>query len=184
MSAALPSPRTPEEPMAFTRNEFWRGARLSVGIFLGLILLLTVIGSVVLDLTPLAPNTARASNIALLPIVLPVTALVAAPVSLIVMFLAHPLFHGIGRALRREPRVLVHLLVQALSGALVGAVVMGGVYFALFAFQQIQVAAGAVVIMASAGAAFTGVSVPAGWYLAYRRARQDDRLRARAGLTT
>ncbi|WP_438352931.1 hypothetical protein [Microbacterium sp. CJ88] len=150
-----PSPRTAEEPMAFTRDEFLRGVMASwiafnlvwvafivfwpgsggplAGLLFGFVYLLA---------------SAPASGV--------VTAVFAYPVCII------------GRTMRRRRGVSLHVAVHALVGTVIGGLVIGVV--ALWFRQGIDVLNPFVLSTLLSAT----VALPLGWAWAYCRARRSD----------
>lgn len=116
------TPRSPSEPMAFTRAEFWRGALAAWCTFMILLSLTLIVTGVAQSGLPWDPPL---SMIALyLMFGLPIGGLIAA----VVTVTASPVAWVVSRALRRTRSVVVHLLTYAAFGAALGfAVLMLGV---------------------------------------------------------
>lgn len=104
------SPRTPEEPMAFTRAEFGRGAWAAWFWYLA-----TLIPTSLLSAPLMGWDSVFVGLSALIFVV---------PVSLVALALLAPAALGIGHALRRIADVRVHVAAFTALGAVVGAIAM------------------------------------------------------------
>ena len=163
----LPSPRTVEEPMAFTRDELGRGAFCSWGIFMGLMLgglIVMFIGSGFQS----APTSGWISLIGTALAFGLFAGIIGGVVSLLVMALGMPVAWLLGRALRRVAALGIHLLVYSAFGIVVGAAAMWAVSL-FFPGGVIENPVGWIV----AASAF--VAVPAGWWFAAHSALREDR---------
>lgn len=176
MNAAFPSPRTPDEPMAFTRDEFWRGAMRAWGAFLVLLLTLEVVAAVIGDLT--RPSGSTPFSIMLLLILLVVSLLIGGAISGLSLAIGIPIAHRIASALRHEPRVPVHLSVFALYGFGFGALVGGASYALAFASTG-STSMGPALIAAFIAGLIAGVlsaaAVTFAWWTIARDALRADR---------
>lgn len=163
------SPRTAQEPMAFTRDELGRGGWYAWVVFMTLMLAgLNVL--IFVASAPSALSTPSFSGV-LLTSVMMVTiyaGIIGGAVSLLVMALGLPLARLLGRALRSEPALSIHLAVYVTLGLVFGAATVG-IASALTGIPIMQNTFGAVLGVAAA------LAVPAGWSLTVRRALRDDR---------
>lgn len=134
MSAASPSPRSRTEPMAFTPDEFRRGAMRAWGMFLLLLLAAEVATAVVSDLSYVErTGVGHVSSIAILPVVLLVSLLIGGVISGLSLLIGVPVAHRIAMALRTESRSAVHVAVYGGFGFAFGAVIGGTTYALAFA---------------------------------------------------
>lgn len=156
MSQRPPSPRTPEEPMAFTRDELLGGCLRVWVIFMVLLLVFSLLYSL-----PLGGIAGLAFGIVLGGYAVAL----GGPIALVVTVTALPLCWVIGRALRRRPRILMHLLVYtALGTAAAGAAT--AVMWLMF---------GSIPFFALLPSSAALVSVPLGWWLTERKALRRDK---------
>ncbi|MFY9712549.1 MAG: hypothetical protein WAK00_03660 [Microbacterium sp.] len=167
MSSFL-TPRSPEEPMAFTPGEARRGAIAASVIFTLLLTLYVIGGTVVSEFTTGATVivTLLLSSVALV---------VAGLFSLIIAFVLLPLAMLIGRALRRIRPIGIHLATYAVLGASLGTIIGGLIYGGMFSAANVEVALSAVLVTALFFGVITGLAVPLGWWFSARRALRDDR---------
>ena len=168
--------RTPDEPMAFTPAELWRGARNAWCIFMMLML-----GGLVLMIVVSMPFSGGAALSALILVAFAVgyAGVIGGGIGLIVMLAGAPLAGMLGRALRREPRVRAHLMAYGALGLLLGGLTVCGALM-IGAVPANAFAANPLVLIIACSAA---VSVPLGWWSSARRALREDRgttLRRRA----
>ncbi|UYO98576.1 hypothetical protein OED01_07685 [Microbacterium sp. M28] len=158
-SRLLPSPRTSEEPMAFTRDEFSAGAlrswALFVGLFVGLFSLRTITMS----------GGAPLAALGFVAVVSGWVALLCAAISAIGLVVLMPALWLVARSLRRERRIVVHAVVYVLVGIGVAA---GAAALAHFFADGILDLTGITAVAAA-------VAVPVGWWLTARRALLRDR---------
>lgn len=158
MNAGQASPRTVAEPMAFTREDFWRGAGAAWWMYLIALAVISVaIGA-----------TAGGFWIA----VVAYTGLFGAPVAFVAMLVWALPAYGLGRALRRVASPVVHVLLFALLGGVVGPVTMS-VFLGLMGSGSIVDPAFAPYALAPV------VTVPLAWWWTWRRALRADRGRLR-----
>ncbi len=161
------SPRTAEEPMAFTNDELLRGGLWAWAYFL----LLLVLGMGVLSgLMAIDTGTADPGSVVISFLLFAVVALmIGAPVSLILLPVGVMLAKPLGHLLRRTRRVSVHVVVYAALGTAVG---FG--YVAIFRagnlWAPLMIWDGVILVPAIAVA----VAVPLGWWHTARRARDED----------
>lgn len=169
MTIALPIPRTPDEPMAFTRDEFWRGAMRAWGSFLVLVLAIEVVAAVVSDLSHIdRTGVAYMSNVAILPIVLIMSLLIGGVISGLSLLIGIPIAYRVATALRRELRVSVHLIAFAAYGFGFGALIGGASYAVAFASAGISV--GPTLNAALIAGALSCVAVTFAWWTIARDA--------------
>ncbi|GAA5151655.1 hypothetical protein GCM10025768_18300 [Microbacterium pseudoresistens] len=167
--------RTPEEPMAFTRHELWRGGRRTWFVFLiELTLLLSVPSIVSAVLLPADQYQSRGSSVGMIPVFLMYGLFIGAPVSLLAMFAGTPLAGAVGRAMRRIRSLLPHALAQAAVGAFMGALV--GLIFAAVINgnampEQFWSSASWLMLW---GAGLTIVAAVIGWWWTVHLALRDD----------
>lgn len=121
-TAGTLSPRTPDQPMAFTRDEFVMGAVSSWLFFLGLLTVTEVAIAVVSDvMASVRGDSSGFSSLGLLVPVLLISLLIAAPVSGIATLLAAPAIRRVAWRLRARRSPWLHAAVHAAFGAAVGA---------------------------------------------------------------
>lgn len=118
MSATLPSPRTPDEPMAFTRDEFWRGALAAWCAFMILLCVTLIVAGIQTSGLPWGPPLSMITLYLMFGV--PIGGFVAAVVTVVVS----PAAWALGRALRRTRRIVAHLLAYAAFGAAMGCTVV------------------------------------------------------------
>lgn len=145
------SPRTPAEPMAFTRAEFWRGAYAAWWMYLIALVICCV-------------ASGGGYGVAAVPYAL----LIGGPIALVAMYVFSPLAYVLGRSLRRVSAPGCHLLLFGMLGLITGVATMGvfglvgglppgsGAFFWIFA-------------------APAGLTVPFGWWFTARQALRRDR---------
>lgn len=169
MTDVEPSPRTADEPMAFTADEFLRGVLASWLAFN----LLFVVALLVLEALTHDPvwGPFGAEVGILLLYVLPLSLLVSGVVALLCCAAAR----AIGSRLRRTRSALPHVAAYGLLGATIGTVVVGGFQLATAHALDLANWLSLLTIASSAGAP------PLGWAWTVRRARRSDAglLRAR-----
>lgn len=170
MNEAKQSPRTDEEPFAFTRDELWSGAGWTWVAFTALLLVIT--GAAMLWSTLAEPATPGWGPRAGLLLVVQFWVLViGGSVSFAVIIVALPLAMLVARGMRRIRSVRVHLTVFAALGASVGVLVLGvgasgNVDPAGFFWNP---------ILLPATLSITTTSVAFGWLRASRQARRELR---------
>lgn len=174
----LPSPRTAEHPMAFTRDELTRGAWYAWLIFMTTMtigVLAIFSANFVGNALTLGSGSLSGWLFTLLAAVIGCI-IIGGPVSLVAMVLGTVIALPIGRSLRRMARPALHALCYgALSTALgvVGAIIAGSLVNWL---DELGIAIAVVVGLSAA------VAGPFGWWLSARRALRDDAWRASAGV--
>lgn len=115
-----PSPRTADEPMAFTQDEMWRGAGAAWITFT----VLTGFASG-FACAALMPGTSWTSTLTSGLVGFLAAIIIGGGMSFSVLILAIPVVLLIGRGLRRVRRSSVHVTIYATLGAGVGAGVAG-----------------------------------------------------------
>lgn len=177
---SLLTPRTADEPMAFTRDEFWRGAMRAWGAFLVLLLIGEIVASVVSDVTYAAQSdVAHMSSVSILPIVLGMSLLIGGTVSGASLLLGIPLARRMATALRRQRRISVHVACYAVFGFVFGGVIGAGTYALAFFSSSVAVALEAVLAVGAIAGALTSVAVTGAWWTIVRRALREDQGRVR-----
>ena len=178
----VPLPRTVDEPMAFTRDEFRRGTMRAWGMFLLLLLAAEVAATVVSDLTYVArTGVGHISNIAILPVVLLMSLLIGGVISGLSLLIGVPVAHRIAVALRKEARLAVHFAVYAGFGFAFGAVI-GGTAYAVASASVTASLLSALFAALIAGVLSSAAVVFAWWTIArdaLRGHRRTQRWRAR-----
>jgi len=175
MSAASQSPRTRAEPMAFTRDEFRRGAMRAWGLFLVLLLAAEVVAVMVSDLIQLIrTGDSHLSSLGYLPIVLGFTLVIGGAISGLALLIGVPIAFRIATALRREARMVVHLTGYGLYGFGFGAVIGGASYAVAFAGSAVSVLAPALFAALIAGG-LSAVAVTLAWWTIVREGLRTDR---------
>lgn len=144
-----PSPRTAEEPMAFTKLELLRGAVVAWGSF-----------NLMLLIYALVPGWGYATWAI-------VTFFYAVPITgLLGPLLALPSCL-VGHALRRTRPVLVHVLAQGAVGAMMTGVLLIPIALGPNSADLAEPSAYTMLVSAT-------VALPLGWAWAYCRARRSD----------
>lgn len=176
MSAAgTLSPRTPDQPMAFTRDEFVMGAVSSWLFFLGLLAVTEVVIAVVPDvMASIRGGSSGFSSLGLLVPVLFISLLIAAPISGIATLIAAPAVRRVAWSLRTRRSLWLHAEVHAATGAIIGMLTIVVLQFC-FAFWT-DSAAPLPVFAGYTGiaAALTAASNVLGWAVTVRNARRWD----------
>lgn len=157
------SPRTADEPMAFTQDEMWRGAGAAWITFT----VLTGFASG-FACAALMPGSSWSSALLSGLVGFLAAIIIGGGTSFGVLILAIPVVLLIGRALRLTRRSSVHVMIYATLGAGVGASVAG----IILAYNP-----GYGTALVPISIALTTPPVIFGWLLASREAR--DELRAR-----
>lgn len=114
----LPSPRTPEEPMAFTRSEFWRGALSAWCVFVVLLTAALILLAVVQSSPSWGPPLSMIAVYLMFGV--PVGSIVAA----IVTVVAAPGAWLLGRGLVRCRRIPLHVAAYFAFGFVIGFLVL------------------------------------------------------------
>ncbi|HWS50984.1 MAG TPA: hypothetical protein VN241_08240 [Microbacterium sp.] len=168
------SPRTTQEPMAFTRDELGRGAWYAWIIFM-ILMLVGLNALVFVSIGPSAFAMPSFSGMLLtsLTMVTIYAGVAGGAVSLLVMSLGLPLARLLGRALRSVSSLGIHFAVYLAFGVCIGGATVA-IASTLTGLPIAQNWFGAVLGVAAA------VSVPAGWSLTVRRALREDRGLVRA----
>ncbi|GAB3609206.1 hypothetical protein GCM10027414_13310 [Humibacter ginsengiterrae] len=151
---ALTSPRTAEQPLAFTANEFTAGVFWAVLWFQPMAAAITLVIGLIVN-----PATAF--------VMMLIGGLVGLPLSIAAALVGAPLAFCIGRALSGERRDRVHLAVFSAYGIAVGLFTMDVVGLVLWGNPV-----AAVVLLPYALA--VGVAVPLGWWKTSRSALAAD----------
>lgn len=169
MTGLVVSPRTAEEPMAFTRAELGRGAFLAWCTFMILLLGFFVVVAI-------AAATGRLlsgdpfnvlSELYISMAVIAYAGLVGGSVGFVAMLAGTPLAWLIGRALRRVRHIGIHLLSFTAFGALAGLGVAG-------IFSVVNLGALHLAPVLWLLPIMTAIAVPTGWWLTVRRARREE----------
>lgn len=156
MTNPLPegTPRTPSQPFAFTRDEFWEAAWRAWWM--------SSVGAAAVTCAMLWPHLILGLIVASVA-----GLLVIAPVGFVAMLIFAPIVRRAVDAIQADRRRFVHLAVQAAAGLLVGAAVTAVVCAAL----------GAYIVAPWAPAAYAAVPAvvfPWVWSRTERRARLSD----------
>lgn len=165
------SPRSAEEPMAFTPGELWLGAGFAWCAFMILLgggFLIAMVVEMVLSRTgPEAAyfdiDFALTMNVLIFAAVL----LVAGAVGLVAAAVGALVAWAIGRGLRRVRPMYVHLLVYAALGAAVGTLAVWIMSLDEGAFWTAGPYTWIIVVAAT-------LAVPSGWWLSARLALRGD----------
>lgn len=173
VAAIRATTRTPEEPLAFTRAELWRGGRRAWYVFLLELAALLIVPSIVNELT-IPADQRYGSYLSLVPIYVVYGLVIGAPVSFLAMLAATPVAGVIGSAMRHVPSLLLHALAQvavgAATGALVGFLLAIGVSGNSPA-DQLWTAASWLMLW---GAILTALAAVLGWWSTARTALRED----------
>lgn len=166
----LPSPRTTDEPMAFTRDELTRGAWYTWFIFIALVFvgLTIILEASIADASLSTSSDQTMMFIGLILLSLVVTVFVAGPISLFVMVAGVLVAWPIGHLLRRTRAIALHISAYVALGLPVGAIGMWLISVILGGTSFFAVPTSIVVSAASV------IAVPAGWWFTFRRALADD----------
>ena len=163
----MSSPRTPQEPMAFTPIEFGRGAVLAWCVFMALLLgalIVFALGDLVREgIHGDTVHVESSLGIALLVVVY--AGFLGGAMGLVAMALGMPFAWLLGRSLRRVRRTVVHVLAYAAFGALAGSLAVGALHLSgAHLLGPLAISLGGVLI-----------AVPTGWWFSARRALREDR---------
>ena len=173
-------PRSPHEPMAFSRDDFFRGAMWTLCAFVALLVTAEILVSVISDVVArtASPMPVASSTLALLPLTVGYTVVIAGIVGAVCLVLGSPLAYVLARSMRRVRSIAAHVVVFASFGAVFGGLCAGLVYvgMVLGGGNSIDIAALAPIV--ALGAGFTAAACAIGWSMAARRARRDDRAAA------
>ena len=151
----VPSPRTVEEPMAFTRDELIGGALRTWSLFVALFVCFAVVPFV---------GTSW-DSIWFVLFIGGYAGVVSAVIAAFAAVVLTPLIWIVGRALRREHRLAVHLVVYILIGGVVAAIAAAMAELIGGGYPGLAVLAGVIALIA----------VPLGWWLTARTALRSDR---------
>lgn len=168
-----PSPRTAALPMAFTGQEFARGALAAWGWFLALFAPVACLHYAVYVVSgPTSYWSVSSTGFAMIPVVLLAGYCYVVPWSLAGLLVGMPLAYGIGLALRRVGNRIIHLAVFGALGALVGAAATTA--GALWNYSAAGTLPPEAVWAVAIYAALTAVSVALGWSFTVSRALRAD----------
>lgn len=166
---AEPSPRTPEEPMAFTWWELTRGVIAACLVFAIAAPALALVVAVISD-----PAHAGFS----IYLIVAGWLLGIVPTTALAGFALAPVAKRIGRALRHRRSLWPHLLSYFALGAaasLIGGAIVGLLIGATSWSGDAVMGAGFVIPLAALLAPVAGASAATGWLITARRALRDDR---------
>lgn len=173
MSAPAPrrSPRSAENPMAFTPGELWRGAGFAWCAFMILLaggFLIAMVVDMVRESTgPEAQfidvELMLTMNVFLFMMVL----LVGGAIGIVVAAVGALVTHFLGRALRRIRPVPIHLLVYGALGAIIGGLAVWIMRFDEGAFWTVPPYTWIIALSAT-------LAVPLGWWISARLALRPD----------
>lgn len=155
-----PSPRTAEEPLAFTRDELLSGALLTWLLFLALVAI-GILGWALTISSGHDLGTALVGGV----IYGAVVVLIGGAIAAFAIAFCVPLVWGLGRMLRRQGRVWIHLLVYTGLGIGAGALALWCSTALLEGFSAVAVVPAIAILLA----------VPLGWWWTAHRALQRDR---------
>lgn len=175
------SPRTPDQPMAFTPDEFLMGALWAWLFFLGLLAATEAALAVIPDvMAAMRYGTPSFTSVGFLGPALIISLLVAAPISGIAVLIAAPIVRRIAWRLRSRSSLWLHASVHAAVGAAVGALTILIVQAGFALWTDSAAPASALFGCCLIAAALTSASTVAGWGVALRNARRWDRGRRTA----
>ena len=170
---ALVSPRTADEPMAFTLGELWRGG-LYAWLFFLMALCLWILAPMAV-----APGAYMSFDLGGLFILTFYILLFGGPISGFAFVLATPLAGALGTRLRRVRSRWIHLLTFAGYGALIGGTV--GILYALVLGPSGENAFASILYFVAMSAGLTAVAAALGWLVTVQQAfRKDAKLAAEA----
>lgn len=168
-----PSPRTAEEPLAFTPLELTKGAMWTWLAFLVILELGLTVCAITIQVG--MPSGAFLATGYMMVLVLGYATLYVGGIGLLVTVALTPVAWMLGRMLRRQRSVPLHLLAYTALGAVAAEVaascLTGRVWDVTNALQDPMVA---VCFIAAV------ISVPLGWWLTARVALKDDQEDERA----
>ncbi|MGL3150643.1 hypothetical protein ACSS7Z_09785 [Microbacterium sp. A82] len=164
------SPRTVEEPMAFTDGEFRQGAFAAWISFMLLLVSMLIVTAVLNSGLPWGPP------LAMITLYLMFGVPVGGAVSAVVTLIAAPILRLIARRLARSPRIIVHVAVYTAFGVLLGFVVLSaGVLITRGSFAYVFSTWFPAMV-----ATMCALSVVSGWAWTARRHKRVPRHRAPA----
>lgn len=171
------SPRSANEPMAFTDAELLRGAFIAGLTF---VLAAPLVAIVVTIASPHDPQTLGIA----ISVILIATLTALVPITVLTLIVMTPIARAIGRRLRREPRRWPHLLAFGGLGVVASAAASAVVGLLMWAATSGSTGANPLSVIAPIGlllAPIAGGSAAWGWWRASRRALARDRVREAAG---
>lgn len=164
--------------MAFTRDEFLRGAAWALGSFVMLLVVAEVVLVMVQEVTRrvTSPGLAVSSNLGFLPIMLGYTVLIGGSVAAVCMLIGATPAYLLARSLRRVRSIAIHVAAFTAFGAVFGGLCAGTLYAALLALDGTTLtrSIAAIVPVAAIGAAATAAACAIGWAMTARRAYRRD----------
>lgn len=159
-AAAADRVRSASEPMAFTRDEFWRGAWSAWAIFVALML-----SSVLISVAITSPALLLSPMWIL--ILLGATALYGGGIGLAALIAGSPIAWAMGRMLRREPRLRIHAATYVGLGILMGALAFA-VLRLLWGPSGLGDSSVSLIVLSAIAAP------PLGWWRSVRTAHRED----------
>ena len=179
--ASTLSPRTPDQPMAFTRDEFVMGAVSSWLFFLGLLAAAEVSVAVVSDVMgSLRGGPSGFSSVGLLGPVLLISLLIAAPISGIAALLTAPVIRRLAWRLRTRRSPWLHVAAHAAIGAAVGALTIAVLQLCFLLWTDAAAPLPQFAGYCLIAAPLTAASTVLGWAVTVRNARRWDSGRSTA----
>lgn len=156
---SLASSRTPEEPMAFTRDEFLGGVARTWSLFVAL-----VVAGLVLPLFVRAWGS-PIPELGVILFMAGAAALICGAIAAAALLALAPLVELLARGLRREPRPAIHLVAYLLVGAVIGAIAAALAEFIGRGYPGLAALVGTAAL----------ISVPVAWWITARAALRRDR---------
>jgi hypothetical protein len=156
----VPSPRTPDEPMAFTRDELLSGAFRTWSLFVAL-----VCAGFFLVFALQVWGASAWDSLLALAFIIGYAALIAGGVAAFATAIAVPAVYALGRILRHEGRMWIHTLIYIGFGLAVG----------LLAFFVGDAISGGYPMLSYMAGTCAAVAVPVGWRLTVRASLRADR---------
>lgn len=160
--------RTREEPMAFTRDEFGRGAWWSWFTFMTL--LGFGLSAYSISIQASASSDSLVVVLYVMVLFLGYGALIGGVVSLTVMIVLSPVAWMIGRALRRARALALHIAVYTLLGVAIAALAVAALL--VYGWDPGATLGNPVILICLVA---TVASVPTGWWISAHRALREDR---------